>query len=222
MPVRQGLDHEANLLCNRQSDLETQLTTALDTLLRRSNAISTESLCLIAGQRVWHLRATLHVLSQQGSLLTCSSISLLAALLHYRIPASEVRGGELTVFSTGQRDPVPLALLHHPLCLAIAFFPKAGLEGEADVGVVVDPLLIEEQVCEGGMIVGANKEGEVVLIEKGGGTEVDGVMLLNCIARGVQKVKETTARMFDAVERNAQQKDRGGAMSRELRAENER
>lgn len=164
----------------------------------------------------------MHILSQQGSLLTCSSISLLAALLHYRIPASEVRGGELTVFNTRQRDPVPLALLHHPLCLAIAFFPVAGSEDEGDAGALTDPTLIEEQVSSGGMIVGSNKEGEVVLIEKGGGMEVDGTMLLSCVANGVETIKKTAAYVFEAIDKNAQRRDQGGAISRELRAENER
>ncbi|KAG8531504.1 uncharacterized protein KY384_003133 [Bacidia gigantensis] len=210
----------------RPSDLEIHLTTTLDTLLRRSSALSTESLCLIAGQRVWHVRATLHVLSHSGSLLTCASISLLAALLHFRIPASEVKGGELTVYNTVERDPVPLALLHHPLCMTLGFFQlvesRAEEEGEGRVGVIADPTLAEEQVCAGEMIVGANKEGEVVLVEKNGGVEVGGLRVLQCVGLGGRIVNEIVKAVFDAVERDAKQRDRGGVMSRELRAENDR
>ena len=203
---------------HRPSDLEAHLTSNLDTLLRRSNALSTESLCLVAGQRIWHVRATLHVLSHGGSLLTCASISLLAALLHYRIPASEVRGGELTVFNTLQRDPVPLALLHHPVCLSLAFFPSI----EGGVESIVDPTLVEEQVGDGELIVGANKEGEVVLVQKNGGTEVDGVDLVRCIGNAVKKARELVRIVDKAVEEDAKSRDKGGLMSKELRSENER
>ena len=131
---------------------------------------------------MWHVRATLHVLSQNGSLLTCSSISLLAALLHFRIPASEVRGGQLTVFNVLQRDPVPLALLHHPVCLTMACFPADG-----DVESLIDPILVEEQVSTGEIVVGGNKEGEVLLIEKNGGTAVEGAVLMKYVESAVQK-----------------------------------
>ncbi|KAL9131121.1 MAG: hypothetical protein Q9217_000883 [Psora testacea] len=198
----------------RQSDLETHLTLTLDTLLRRSNALPTESLCLIAGQRVWNLRATLSPLVSSGSLLTCASISLLAALLHYRIPSTEVRGGELTVFNTLDRDPVPLALLHHPLCISLAFFHG----GEK---VLLDPTLQEEQVSEGEMTVGANREEEVVLVDKGGGVDVDAIILLGWVSLGVRKVRKLTDAVVRALEIDAKMRDKGG-ISKELQAENER
>ena len=169
------------------------------------------------------MRATLHILSHMGSLLTCASISLLSALLHFKIPSSEVKGGELTVFNTMERDPVPLALLHHPLCVTIAFFGclNGSESEEQDIGVLVDPTLIEEQVCAGEMVVGANKEGEIVLIEKGGGVEVEGVKVLQCITLGARKASEMVGAVFGALDEDAKERDRGG-ISRELKAENER
>ena len=161
------------------------------------------------------------MLSHDGSLLTCASTSLLAALLHHRIPASEVKGGQLTVFNTLQRDPVPLALLHHPVCLSMAFF-LLGNEAGAEVKAIVDPVLLEEQIRVGELVVGANKEGEVVLVEKNGGIEVEGVKLLGFIDLGVRKAREILQVVSACLENDARKRDRGGLMSRELRAENER
>lgn len=124
----------------------------------------------------------------------------------------------MRVFSTDERDPVSLGgLLHHPCCVEIAFF---ALEGE-EVKAVMDPMLIEEQVSSGVMVVGANKEGEIVLVEKAGGGEVEGVGLLKGVEIGVRKCREMVGMVFEALEKDAKARDRGG-MSRELRAENER
>lgn len=93
------------LLYTRQSDLETHLSRILETSLRRSQALSTESLCLIAGQKVWSLRADIHILDYDGGLVDACCLATLAALRHYRIPDTSVHGGELTVYTLLERDP---------------------------------------------------------------------------------------------------------------------
>ena len=123
------------------------------------------------------------------------------------------------MFSVLEREPIPLGLLHWPLCVEMGFARRAEEGGEGMM--VVDPTLVEEQVCMGGMVVGANREGEVVLVEKGGGVEVEGVRLLGAIGVGVGKVRELCGRVGQALERDREVRDKGG-MSRELRAENER
>ena len=162
-------------------------------------------------------------------------ISTLAALRHYRIPDSSVHGGELTVYSTLERDPgtsiqifvtvmvsrltfvdiiVPLALLHHPLCSSQHYF----FSGEA---VLVDATLIEQQCSEGEVIVTANAQGEVCLIQKGGGGEIDALALLQCVNTAVGKIRELLKIVDEALELDARKRDKGG-ISSELRAENER
>ena len=69
----------------------------LEKVLRRSEAIDRESLCILAGQRVWHIRLTLHFLSDEGNLLDCACLAGIAALRHFRRPEVEVIGEEVTV-----------------------------------------------------------------------------------------------------------------------------
>ncbi len=72
--------------------------------IRDSKAIDTESLCLIAGEKVWNIRCDLHVCDYDGNLADCCGIAAIASLLHFRRPDVSV-----TLISGG--DPVYLALL---------------------------------------------------------------------------------------------------------------
>ncbi|KAL8656461.1 MAG: hypothetical protein Q9210_000254 [Variospora velana] len=198
----------------RQTETETLLSRLLEVALRRSSALSTESLCLLAGQKVWSLTATCHVLSHCGNLLDACNIAVLAALQHYRIPDVTVKGEEVIVHSIEERNPVPLAMLHHPICVTMALF-------EGGEKVIVDATVREQQCCEGEVIVTANKYGEVVQIAKLGGVAADALVLLNCVDLAVAKVKELDAVISKALEKDARARDVGGLVA-ELRAENER
>ena len=203
------------VLCtSRQNDVEANLSRVLETTFRRSNALPTESLCLIAGQKVWSLRADIHILDAYGNILDAAALSLQAALRHYRIPSTEIRGGELTVFSAVERDPVPLAMLHHPLCVSMSFF--AG--GQT---MIMDAELREQQCSEGQVIVSTNAHGELCTVTKEGGKEVDAIAMLSCVGMAVRKAKELVGLVDKAIEEDLKAQDKGGLMA-ELVAENER
>ncbi|KAL9001543.1 MAG: hypothetical protein Q9169_000118 [Polycauliona sp. 2 TL-2023] len=198
----------------RQTETETLLSRLLEVALRRSSALSTESLCLLAGSKVWSLTATCHILSHDGNLLDSSCIAILAALRHYRIPDSTVKGEEVVVHRVEERNPVPLAMLHHPLCVTMALF-------EGGEKPVVDATLMEQQCCEGEVVVTANKHGEVCQIAKLGGVPSDALVLLKCVDLAVAKVKVLDALIAKALEKDAAKRDIGGLMA-ELSAENAR
>lgn len=213
LPTLSFIDNQANPIYS-QSDLETHLSRILETSLRRSQALSTESLCLVAGQKVWSLRADIHVLDYDGGLIDACCLSTLAALRHYRIPDTSIKGGELTVYTPLERDPVPLALLHYPIGVTLNFF-------ESGEKLLVDATLMEQQCSEGEIVVAANPQGEVCLVQKGGGGPVDALVLLRCVEVAMGKVRELGKLVDGALERDAKRRDKGG-MSKELRAENER
>ncbi|KAI4274721.1 MAG: hypothetical protein LQ337_003720 [Flavoplaca oasis] len=198
----------------RQTETETLLSRLLEVALRRSSALSTESLCLLAGSKVWSLTATCHILSHDGNLLDSCCVAVLAALQHYRIPDTTVRGEDVVVHSVEERNPVPLAMLHHPLCVTMALF-------EGGEKVVVDATLREQQCCEGEVVVTANKHGEVCQIAKLGGVPSDALVLLKCVDVAVAKVKQLDALISEALEKDAAKRDIGGLMA-ELSAENAR
>ena len=163
---------------------------------------------------MWHLRADIHILDACGNVLDAAALSLQTALRHYRIPSTEIRGGELTVFPIIKRDPVPLALLHNPLCVTLSLY-------EAGEMVLVDAGLKEEQCAEGQMVIGANAQGEVCLISKLGGVEVEAVTLLRCVDVAVGKAKDLVGLIDKALEKDAIGRDAGGLIA-ELSAENDR
>ncbi|THH15457.1 hypothetical protein EW146_g5022 [Bondarzewia mesenterica] len=98
----------------RPSDEEVALSRMLDKVLRRSDAVDKEALCVLAGQRVWHLRITIHCLADAGNLLDCACLAGIVALKHFRRPDVEVVGDEITI--------VCLFSIHQllaPLCLSL-------------------------------------------------------------------------------------------------------
>lgn len=196
------------------ADPSSHISRMLELALRRSSALSTESLCLVAGKSVWSLSTTIHILSHDGSLLSTASLAVLCSLLHFRLPDTSVTGGELTVYSVREREPVPLALLHWPLCVTFAIFE----EGEK---LVLDATMREEQCCEGEITVVANKSGEVCAISKQGGVPTDALVLLGCVDTALGKVRELDAIVKEALGREEKRRDVGGLM-KQLRAENER
>lgn len=48
---------------------------------------------------MWHLRLTLHFLSDSGNLLDCASLAAMTALRHFRKPEVEVSGDDVIVVS---------------------------------------------------------------------------------------------------------------------------
>lgn len=80
---------------------------------------------------------------------------------------------------------------------------------------------MEQQCSEGEVVVAANPQGEVCLLQKGGGGEMDALVLLRCVEVALGKVRELGKVVDGALERDAKRRDKGGK-SRELRAENER
>ena len=198
----------------RQTEQETILSRLLEKAIRRSNAIDTESLCLLAGQKCWGLRVDVHVMEYDGGLVDASCIAVIIALQHFRRPDTDVQGEEVTVYSLSERTPVPLYILHHPLCVTLSFFHG----GEV---FVVDANLHEQQVSEGEMVVTANKHGEVCQIAKFGGIPTDALMLLRCVEAAVERVTHLDKIVSDALREDGMRRTPKGLLL-ELSAQNAR
>ncbi|KAI7278180.1 hypothetical protein KC345_g6125 [Hortaea werneckii] len=198
----------------RTDQLPLPLSRLLEKTIRRSGALDTESLCIIAGQKCFHVRADLHVLDHDGNLLDACCVALVAALLHYRRPDVEVKGEEVTVFDSRERDPVKLNLHHTPFCVTFSYFDSGEI-------VLQDANLLEEQCKEGEVIVGINRFGEVCQIAKYGGAPVEGLEMLKCVSAALERVKMLDGLVKEALRKDDEWRDRGGVM-KELRAENER
>ncbi|KAF2180827.1 exoribonuclease [Zopfia rhizophila CBS 207.26] len=198
----------------RPTDAEVILSRILEKAIRRSNALDTESLCIIAGLKCFALRADVHVIDHDGGLIDASCIAVMAALQHFRRPDVIVEGEKTTILSIREREPIPLSILHQPLCVTFSYYE----DGEI---FLVDANLAEEQVRQGEVIVTMNRHGEVCQIAKYGGATVEALALLNCTSIALEKVREMSKFIQGKLEEDAKKRDVGGLMA-ELSAENAR
>jgi exosome complex component RRP45 len=206
---------------NRPSETEILLSRLLEKTLRRSGALDTESLCLIAGQKCWSVRADVHVLSHDGNLVDVACIGVIAALQHFRKPDTSTEGEGVTVYTLEEREPVPLSILHCPYCITFSFYKQEG-EAEGEVISLVDTTLLEEQLRDGAVTVGINRHGEVCQIAKLGGTPVDAVVLLGCVQSALGKVRDISKVVESKLEEDKRRRDKGGRMAELLSSENDR
>ncbi|RDW65449.1 hypothetical protein BP5796_10141 [Coleophoma crateriformis] len=209
---------------NRPTETELLLSRMLEKTIRRSSALDTESLCLIAGQKVWSIRADVHVLSSDGNLTDAACISIIAALQHFRKPDTSTSGEGVTVYTLAEREPVPLSLLHHPLCVTFSFYPppaEGNGEGEGEI-TLLDTTHLEESLRAGSVTISMNRHGEVCQIAKLGGVAVDAVTLLHCTSVALVKVKEISAFVAKRLEQESRRKDVDGKMKTLLSSENAR
>lgn len=115
-----------------QTATEILLSRLIEKAVRRSNALDLESLCIIAGQKCWAVRADVRFLNYDGNLIDAASVAVITALLHYRKPDVEVvgsgEGSELIMYDEKQREMVPLSVLHIPICITFQFFSTESVE----------------------------------------------------------------------------------------------
>jgi exosome complex component RRP45 len=115
-----------------QAATEVLLSRLIEKAVRRSNALDLESLCIIAGQKCWAIRADVRFLNYDGNLVDAASIAVITALLHFRKPDVEVvgsgEGSDLVIYDEKQREMVPLSVLHIPICVTFQFFSTESVE----------------------------------------------------------------------------------------------
>lgn len=199
----------------RPTEAEILLSRLLEKTLRRSSALDTESLCLIAAQKVWSVRADVHVLSFDGNLIDTSCFAVIAALQHFRKCDTSIEGEIVTIYTPAEREPVPLSMLHLPFCVTFSFYD--GL----DDAFLVDTTILEEQLRESSVTISMNRHGEICQLSKLGGAPVDAIILLQCASMAAVKVKELNKLVTEKLEEEKRRRDKGGLMA-ELSAENSR
>ncbi|KAI8622153.1 ribosomal protein S5 domain 2-type protein [Chytriomyces sp. MP71] len=169
----------------RLSDEEVLISRMLEKAVRRSRAIDTEGLCIVAGEKVWSVRIDIHVLDHEGNILDCACIAAISALLHFRRPDVSVEGDQVTIHDMDERNPIPLSIHHIPICITFGFFDN----GEK---VLVDPTHLEEQVQDGDFIVVVNTHRELCTMSKAGGAGLDIARIVQCTEVAAAKAAEVT------------------------------
>jgi len=172
----------------RPSEEEVAITRMLDKVLRRSDAVDKESLCILAGQRVWALRLTIHCLADAGNMLDCACLAGMVALKHFRRPDVEVIGDEVIVHNPAERAPVPLSIHHTPFCFTFASFPPAS--PQLPPITVLDPSHLEQRLSTGSLSIALNAQREICVLQKMGGIPLSAEDVVGVIQVAVGKAQE--------------------------------
>lgn len=207
---------------NRASDDEVMVSRLVEKAIRRSNALDLESLCIVAGKSCWTVRADVHYLDYDGNLVDATSIGVVAALLHYRRPEVSIADNNKPIIHpVDEKAPVPLSILHLPLCVTFAFFAAAADDSEdtAEPVVIVDPTAKEEALRDSDLTITINKNREICQLSKPGGVPVDGVVLLECANRAYEVAVQLTELIYKLLKEDDAVRNKG---NQELKAENDR
>ncbi|KAJ5473733.1 Exoribonucleasephosphorolytic domain 1 [Penicillium sp. IBT 31633x] len=198
----------------RSNDMEAYATNTLDRIIRHSNALDTESLCILKGVSCWSIRADVHVIDYDGNITDAACIAIMAGLQHFRRPDAVVRDGRVIVYSVEQRVPVPLNITHKPLSVTFHTFNDSK-------HVIVDATLKEEQAAEADLVIGINSAGDVCYLSKFGGEPTDAMIIVTKTNMAWEKVKEINAAIDKVLQADLAKRAKIG-MADESRAENDR
>ncbi|KAI8798438.1 exosome complex component RRP45 [Biomphalaria glabrata] len=186
----------------RQSEEGVELSRLMERCLKESRCMDLESLCIVAGEKAWHIRVDIHVLNHEGNILDCASIAAISALAHFRRPDVTVQGEEIRIHSMEDRTPVPLSIHHFPLLVSFTFFSQGK-------HMLVDPSEKEEKVMEGKMVIGMNKHREICTLQVTGQMLLLKEQVLRCSNIAVTKVTVITELIFQALENDKQARLKG-------------
>ncbi|XP_037091530.1 exosome complex component RRP45-like, partial [Pollicipes pollicipes] len=169
----------------RATDLSVGLERLLERCLRESRCVDTESLCIVADEKVWQLRLRVELVDLGGDAAAAASLAALAALCHFRRPHVAVSGRQVRVCPAEEVEPVPLAVLHMPLLVTFAFFS----DGQH---MVADPTEVEESAMEGALTVGMNSYREICTLHLTGKLLLSKHQILECTELAAARVRSLT------------------------------
>jgi len=170
-----------------------ELSRMLERSIRDSDALDTESLCVVSGEKVWSIRCDAHVLDNDGNVIDAASLATMAALRAFRKPEVALSVGdgdilsnsikEMKIYNADEREPLPLALHHTPLCVTLAIFkgiPSTKSDETTALSdvLVLDPAGREELAMDGHFMLSINAHKEVCAIFKPGGVGVVSSLLM--------------------------------------------
>ncbi|KAJ5621578.1 hypothetical protein N7528_006361 [Penicillium herquei] len=198
----------------RPSEYESQVLHVLDRVIRHSNALDTESLCIVKGVSCWNITAYVHVVDYDGNLTDAACMAIMAALQHFRRPDSESRGGEAIIYGLEERVPVPLNITRQPLCVSVIFFNDVN-------NLLLDPTYKEELAADGEFVIGLDDSGLVCFFEKMAGVASQPMATLDMLTVAGERIKEHNAKLQKALKADLAQRAELG-MTNAAKAANDR
>ncbi|MBR9707645.1 MAG: RNA-binding protein, partial [Candidatus Diapherotrites archaeon] len=131
-----------------------ELSRVVDRVIRESEFIDFNKLCITEGELVWVVFADVRVLNYDGNLFDACALAVAAALKTAKIPVvkdDRVVTGEWT------KNPLPLTTL-----ATLSTFYKIG------DSIVLDAALNEDKAFDARVSVGVTESGDLCALQKGG------------------------------------------------------
>jgi len=177
----------------RQTDNGVEINRLVERCLKESRPIDVESLCLVAGEKVWAVRVDILVLNDAGNILDCSCIAAICALAHFRRPDVTITGNDVVIHSLDEKEAVLLNIHHMPICSTFGFIG----EGEQ---IIIDPEEKEESIMSGKMTLAFNIHGELCCSQMSGGVALDYEQIMQCSKIASVKAIEITQLIKEQLE----------------------
>lgn len=208
---------------------------SVEKAIRESDAIDTESLCIVGGKHVWLVSCDIRVMDYGGNIFDAAIIGTIVAIKAFRKPdvsvVSNIEGVASVVFhKQDERDPLPLALHHTPLSVSFAIFGGDDREGNTSKGddpssssssgsgnsdkilLVADPLGEEEAVMDGVIMYSLNGDNELCALYKPGGMSIAPSLITSTLkiasTRALQLHADIDAALVDFEQREERERTR--------------
>jgi len=152
-----------------------EVARVIDRAIRESDAIDLDKLCIVENEAVWIAFMDMHILDYDGNLFDAGSLACMAALLDTQIPKYE---DERVIY---EEKTGPLPIRDKPVETT---FAKIGS------GIVLDPILNEEQVLDARLTIGTNEAGDICAMQKGGSGTFTQEEILDIVNKSREKAKE--------------------------------
>jgi len=173
---------------DRANKASVEIARIIERCIKESNAVDLETLCLIAGQKVWGLKVDVRVCNYEGNMIDCCTLAALCALLHFRRPDATVVGSSITIHPETDRHPIPVTLHHLPISSTFALFSTS-----AGPVVVVDPSLPEELTATAIFTIATNSQRNVCCLHKPGGAAISHELFKQCMAMSLKRTDALTS-----------------------------
>eukprot|EP01031_Cornospumella_fuschlensis_P031560 gene31560-38145_t len=200
-----------------------EVTRYLEKTIRNSDALDLESLCIIGGEKVWQVKVSVHVLDGSGgNLLDACTLACMGAMKAFRRPDISVVhvpvGAELTsklvIHHSDDREPLPLALQHTPLCATLGIFKrvqvvtklnnpstdKPAAASQEKLVYLIDPSAAEEACMDGKITFAINAYKELCSILKPGGVSLPSSAILAASALCTRHIHSLHALLATALQ----------------------
>ncbi|KAF0711802.1 Aste57867_5060 [Aphanomyces stellatus] len=158
-----------------------ELSRIVERSIRDCKALDTEALAIVAGESVWAIKCTVHILDHGGNLVDAVSIASIAALMHFRRPESLANESTL----------IPLSLHHIPVSISFCFV-QLDPNDQNDPVILLDPTDREEKILDGSITYTFNSFRELCAVHKIGGVSISTDVVLRCANIAAAKAEELT------------------------------